>query len=138
MTAPCWPADDSSATSPFGLWQDDMLTAHEAAAALARELMEDLEPRFQALATRRAQRMHELATLMPLLESPLFVNGRCLHWVEPTIITGVDEHALRRLRDDLRTQGLDDLADRLDACFLTRTASGRLVIEARPPARRTP
>jgi hypothetical protein len=115
------------------------LSNRAAAEALARELIEVIEPQERVLKQYKDARRDELGTLLIRLGEPVSVNDRIARWVEPTTTESANVKHLRALIAELRqpeSPVLDSIADRIEACFSTSTRKGYPLIEA--PTRRNP
>jgi hypothetical protein len=121
----------------FIAWAAGELSDRVAAEALARELIEVIEPQERALKQYKDARRDELGTLLIRLGEPVPVNDRVVRWVEPTTTESANVKQLRVLMADLRAQeapALKAIADRIEACLSTSTRKGYPLIEA--PTRR--
>jgi hypothetical protein len=119
--------------TPYLAWAAGQLSDRAAAEAIARELIEVIEPQEKQLQLYKATRRDELGTLLIRIGEPLPVNNRIARWVEPSAIESVSVKQLRALIADLRDQGsseLDGLAMRIEACITTSARRGYLLIEA--------
>jgi hypothetical protein len=124
----------------FIAWAAGDLSDRAAAEALARELIEVIEPQERALKQYKDARRDELGTLLLRLGEPVPVNDRIARWVEPTTTESANVKQLRVRIADLRQQdsrALDAIADRIEACFSTSIRKGYPLIEA-PIKRNTP
>lgn len=126
--------------SPFARWEAGELNARDAAAAIAQELITEIEPAEQALEERKKARREELGTLLIRVGEPLEVLGRVTRWVEPTTAETANVKKLRALIDELYEQGvpaLDGVAARIEACITISDRRGYPLIEPPPRPRRT-
>lgn len=124
-------------TSPYQRWEAGELSARDAAATIAQELITEIEPAEQALEERKKARREELGTLLIRLGEPLEVLGRVTRWVEPTTAEAANVKKLRALIAELRDQGspaLDGIAARIEGCITIGDRRGYPLIE--PPPRR--
>jgi hypothetical protein len=124
----------------FIAWAAGELSDRAAAEALARELIEVIEPQERALKQYKDARRDELGTLLIRLGEPVAVNDRVARWVEPTTTESANMKQLRALIANLRqheSPALTGIADRIEACFSTSTRKGYPLIEA-PTRRNTP
>jgi hypothetical protein len=125
--------------SPYARWEAGELSARDAAAAIAQELIIEIEPAEQALEQRKKARREELGTLLIRVGAPLEVLGRVTRWVEPTTAETANVKKLRALIDELRDQGspaLDGIAARIEACISAGERRGYPLIEPPPRPRR--
>lgn len=125
--------------SPYQRWEASELSARDAAAAIAQELMSEIEPAEQALEERKKARREELGTLLIRLGEPLEVLGRVTRWVEPTTSETANAKKLRALIAELREQGapeLDGIAARIEACITIGDRRGYPLIEPPPRPKR--
>lgn len=125
--------------SPYARWEAGELSARDAAAAIAQELIAAIEPAEQALEARKQARREELGTLLIRVGEPLEVLGRVTRWVEPTTAESANVKKLRALVAELRDQGspaLDGIASRMEACITQSERRGYPLIEPLPRPRR--
>jgi hypothetical protein len=121
----------------FIAWAAGELSDRAAAEALARELIEIIEPQERSLKQYKDARRDELGTLLIRLGEPVSVNERVARWVEPTTTESANVKQLRALIATLRAQGVSALAgtaDQIEACLSSSTRKGYPLIEA--PTRR--
>lgn len=122
--------------SPYARWEVGELSARDAAAVIAQELITEIEPAEQALEERKKARREELGTLLIRLGGPLEVLGRVTRWVEPTTAESASVKKLRALIHELYEQGvpaIDGIAARIEACITLGDRRGYPLIE--PPMR---
>ena len=116
-------------------WTAGEISARSAATAIARELIEQIEPAEQELKKRKDTRREELGTLLIRVGEPLEVLGRITRWVEPTTSESASVKQLRALITDLRDQGspaLDGIATRIEACITSSERKGYPLIDSLP------
>ena len=124
-----------TALTPFAAWQEGLLSAEAAAAAVAHELITVIDPQERAIAQQKVARRAELGTLLIRIGAPLEVSGRVARWVDPTEAESVSVKQLKALIADLHAQGvpdLDALARRIAACITRSVRAGYPLIEAAP------
>lgn len=122
--------------SAYTRWEAGELSARDAAAAIAQELISEIEPAGQILEARKKARREELGTLLIRVGEPLEVLGRITRWVEPTAAESANVKRLRALIAELRDQGspaLDGIAARIEGCITAGERRGYPLIE--PPLR---
>jgi hypothetical protein len=125
--------------TPYQRWEAGELSARDAAAAIAQELITEIEPQEHALEERKKARRDELGTLLIRLGEPLEVFGRVTRWVEPTTAETANVKKLRALIDELYEQGvpaIDGIAARIEACITVGDRRGYPLIEPPPRPRR--
>jgi hypothetical protein len=118
--------------SPYQRWEAGDLSARDAAAAIAQELINEIEPAEQALEERKKARREELGTLLIRVGEPLTILGRVTRWVEPTTAETANVKKLRALIAELRDQGapaLNGIAARIEACITIGDRRGYPLIE---------
>jgi hypothetical protein len=128
-----------AAASPFARWEAGEVSARDAAAAIAQELITEIEPAEQALEERKKARREELGTLLIRVGEPLEVLGRVTRWVEPTTAETANVKKLRTLIAELRDQGapaLNGIAARIEACITVGDRRGYPLIEPPPRTKR--
>jgi hypothetical protein len=124
----------------FIAWAAGELSDRAAAEALARELIEIIEPQERALKQYKDACRDELGTLLIRLGEPVPVNDRIARWVEPTTTESANVKQLRALIADLRQQGSPahhDIATRIEVCLNTSARKGYPLLEA-PTRRHSP
>lgn len=127
------------AALPFARWETGELSAGDAAAAIAQELITEIEPAEHALEERKKARREELGTLLIRVGEPLEVLGRVTRWVDPTTAETANVKKLRALIDELRDQGspaLDGIATRIESCITVGDRRGYPLIDPPPRPRK--